>query len=244
MINGLGVLGWGVGGIEAEAAMLGQPISMLVPQVVGFGSTGSCREGATATDLVLTVTEMLRKTRRRRQVRRVLRPRARGAAARRPRDDREHGARVRRDVRLLPGRRRDARATCASPAGARSASRSSRRTARSNVLWHDDDAPSPTYSQVVELDLGDGRAEPRRPAPAAGPRPARATRRTSFRDALDSSASATATARSTRASRTRSRRATRPRPGAGPTRRAGAGAGRPSRRTAPRKARSRRRRSS
>jgi len=61
MINGLGVLGWGVGGIEAEAAMLGQPISMLLPQVVGFRITGSLREGSTATDLVLTVTEMLRK---------------------------------------------------------------------------------------------------------------------------------------------------------------------------------------
>jgi aconitate hydratase len=60
MINGLGVLGWGVGGIEAEAAMLGQPISMLLPQVVGFKLTGELREGATATDLVLTVTEMLR----------------------------------------------------------------------------------------------------------------------------------------------------------------------------------------
>ncbi|MBS1716748.1 MAG: aconitate hydratase AcnA [Armatimonadetes bacterium] len=61
MINGLGVLGWGVGGIEAEAAMLGQPISMLIPQVIGFKLTGKLREGATATDLVLTVTEMLRK---------------------------------------------------------------------------------------------------------------------------------------------------------------------------------------
>jgi len=60
MINGLGVLGWGVGGIEAEAAMLGQPISMLLPQVVGFKLSGELPEGATATDLVLTVTEMLR----------------------------------------------------------------------------------------------------------------------------------------------------------------------------------------
>src|SRR5262245_21363983 len=60
MINGLGVLGWGVGGIEAEAAMLGQPISMLLPQVIGFRLTGELRQGATATDLVLTVTEMLR----------------------------------------------------------------------------------------------------------------------------------------------------------------------------------------
>jgi aconitate hydratase len=61
MINGLGVLGWGVGGIEAEAAMLGQPVSMLIPQVVGYKLTGKLREGATATDLVLTVTEALRK---------------------------------------------------------------------------------------------------------------------------------------------------------------------------------------
>jgi aconitate hydratase len=60
MVNGLGVLGWGVGGIEAEAAMLGQPISMLLPQVVGFRLSGELPEGATATDLVLTVTEMLR----------------------------------------------------------------------------------------------------------------------------------------------------------------------------------------
>jgi len=61
MVNGLGVLGWGVGGIEAEAAMLGQPVSMLVPQVVGFRLTGKLKEGTTATDLVLTVTEALRK---------------------------------------------------------------------------------------------------------------------------------------------------------------------------------------
>ena len=60
MINGLGVLGWGVGGIEAEAAMLGQPVSMLIPRVVGFQLSGSLPEGSTATDLVLTVTEMLR----------------------------------------------------------------------------------------------------------------------------------------------------------------------------------------
>ena len=60
MVNGLGVLGWGVGGIEAEAAMLGQPVTMLVPQVIGFKLTGQLPEGATATDLVLTVTEMLR----------------------------------------------------------------------------------------------------------------------------------------------------------------------------------------
>ncbi len=61
MVNGLAVLGWGVGGIEAEAAMLGQPISMLIPEVVGFKLTGKLPEGVTATDLVLTVTQMLRK---------------------------------------------------------------------------------------------------------------------------------------------------------------------------------------
>ncbi len=62
MVNGLGVLGWGVGGIEAEAAMLGQPMSMLIPQVVGFKLMGALREGVTATDLVLTVAQLLRKT--------------------------------------------------------------------------------------------------------------------------------------------------------------------------------------
>src|SRR5437763_14116630 len=62
MVNGLGVLGWGVGGIEAEAAMLGEALSMLVPQMVGFRLRGALREGATATDLVLTVTEILRRT--------------------------------------------------------------------------------------------------------------------------------------------------------------------------------------
>src|SRR5689334_22155355 len=60
MVNGLAVLGWGVGGIEAEAAMLGQPVSMLIPEVIGFKLTGRLKEGATATDLVLTVTQMLR----------------------------------------------------------------------------------------------------------------------------------------------------------------------------------------
>ena len=61
MVNGLGVLGWGVGGIEAEAAMLGQPVSMLIPRVVGFKLTGEIPPGATATDVVLTITEMLRR---------------------------------------------------------------------------------------------------------------------------------------------------------------------------------------
>ena len=113
MVNGLGVLGWGVGGIEAEAAMLGQPIAMLIPDVIGFRLTGKLPEGATATDLVLTVTQMLRREGRGRQVRRVLRPRPRRAGARRPRDHRQHGAGIRRHLRLLPGRCRRRSTTCA-----------------------------------------------------------------------------------------------------------------------------------
>ena len=110
MINGIGVVGWGVGGIEAEAGMLGQPVYFLTPDVVGFEFTGRLREGVTATDLVLTVTEILRKREGGRQVRRVLRRRHRAAS---PLPDRatigQHGARVRRDDGLLPGRRQDDR---------------------------------------------------------------------------------------------------------------------------------------
>ena len=73
MINGLGVVGWGVGGIEAEAVMLGQPLYMLTPQVVGFELTGELPEGSTATDLVLTVTQIAAQAWRGRQVCRILR---------------------------------------------------------------------------------------------------------------------------------------------------------------------------
>ncbi len=104
MINGLGVLGWGVGGIEAEAAMLGQPITMLIPQVIGVKLTGSLPTGATATDLVLTLTEMLRKKGVGREVRRILRRRTGQSAARRSRHHRQHGARVRQHLRHLPDR--------------------------------------------------------------------------------------------------------------------------------------------
>ena len=93
MVNGLGILGWGVGGIEAEAAMLGQPIAMLIPDVIGFRLTGKLPEGATATDLVLTVTQMLRRKGVVGQVRRILRARAGRAGPRRPRHRRQHGAR-------------------------------------------------------------------------------------------------------------------------------------------------------
>jgi aconitate hydratase len=107
MINGLGVLGWGVGGIEAEAAMLGQPVSMLLPEVIGFKLTGKLKEGVTATDLVLTVVQMLRKKGVVGEVRRVLRPGPGQHDARRPRDHRQHGPGIRSHLRLLPGRRRN-----------------------------------------------------------------------------------------------------------------------------------------
>jgi aconitate hydratase len=76
MINGLGVVGWGVGGIEAEAVMLGQPMDMLLPDVIGFKLYGKLRDGVTATDLVLTVTQMLRAKRRGGQVRGISTARA------------------------------------------------------------------------------------------------------------------------------------------------------------------------
>ena len=165
MVNGLGVLGWGVGGIEAEAAMLGEPLSMLVPQVVGFRLSGRLREGTTATDLVLTVD-------------RAAAPAPASSASssstsatgvvepdgRRPRDAREHVARVRRDVRLLPGRRADARLPAPHrPPAERVALVEA--YCRENLLWHEPDE-HPEYSQVVELDLGDvepSLAGPRRP---------------------------------------------------------------------------------
>ena len=107
MINGLSVLGWGVGGIEAEAAMLGQPISMVMPEVVGVRLHGALQEGATATDLVLTVTQMLRKKGVVGRFVEFYGPGIADLRARRPRDDRQHGAGIWRDLRLLPDRRRD-----------------------------------------------------------------------------------------------------------------------------------------
>ena len=108
MINGLGVVGWGVGGIEAEAVMLGQPLYMLMPEVVGFELTGQLPPGATATDLVLTVTQILRKEGVVGKFVEFFGPGVSTMTAGRPGDDRQHGARVRRDDGLLPGRRRDA----------------------------------------------------------------------------------------------------------------------------------------
>ncbi len=109
MVNGLGVLGWGVGGIEAEAAMLGQPVSMLIPRVVGFKLTGELPAGATATDLVLTITEMLRKHG---VVGKFVEFYGEGVsadAAGQPRHHRQHDPGVRLHLRDLPDRRRDHR---------------------------------------------------------------------------------------------------------------------------------------
>ena len=174
MVNGLGVLGWGVGGIEAEAAMLGQPMSMLIPQVLGFQLHGQLPEGATATDLVLTVTQMLRE---RGVVGMFVEFYGAGLAApadRRPRDDRQHVPRVRLDLRDLPDRRRDALVLDAHrpPARADRAGRGLRQGAgpvarralrAADLLGHDRAGP------------GHRRAQPGRPQ--APPGPGRAERR-------------------------------------------------------------------
>ncbi|MFL5962877.1 MAG: aconitate hydratase AcnA [Gaiellaceae bacterium] len=164
MINGLGVLGWGAGGIEAEAAMLGQPLSMLVPQVVGFKLSGALPEGATATDLVLTVTEILRKAG---VVGKFVEYFGEGVAAL-PLADRatlgnmspEYGAtcgffpvdEITLEYLRLTGRSEERIALVEA-------------YCKENLLWHDP-TDHATYSQVVELDLGDvepSLAGPRRP---------------------------------------------------------------------------------
>src|SRR5215208_486242 len=164
MVNGLGVLGWGVGGIEAEAAMLGQPLSMLVPQVVGFRLHGALPEGATATDLVLTVTEILRRAG---VVGKFVEYFGAGLAAL-PLADRatignmspEYGATcgffpvddVTLEYLRLTGRSAERIALVEA-------------YCKENMLWHDPGEEA-TYSQVCELDLGDvepSLAGPRRP---------------------------------------------------------------------------------
>jgi aconitate hydratase len=165
MINGLGVLGWGVGGIEAEAAMLGQPMSMLIPQVVGFRLHGELPEGATATDLVLTVTEMLRE---RGVVGSFVEFFGRGIANL-PLADRA----------TIGNMSPEFGSTCAIfPVDAetlRYLEFTGRRPelvelveayAREQGMWHDEDAEEPTYSDVLELDLADvvpSLAGPKRP---------------------------------------------------------------------------------
>ena len=168
MINGLGVVGWGVGGIEAEAVMLGQPLYMLMPEVVGFELTGELPPGATATDLVLTVTEMLRQRGRRRQVRRILWRGRVAHVAGRPSHDRQYGSRIRGHDGLFPGGRRDTRIISAARAGRTKKCNWWSGTRRSKGLFRTDDAPVPTYTTNVSLDLGDGRAVPGRPQASAG----------------------------------------------------------------------------
>ncbi len=164
MVNGLGVLGWGVGGIEAEAAMLGEALSMLVPQVVGFRLTGGLPEGATATDLVLTVTQILRRTG---VVGKLVEYFGPGV-----------GALALADRATLGNMSPETGATCGffpvddvTLGYLRLTGRDAERVAlveaycKENLLWHEPD-DHPTYSQVVELDLGDvepSLAGPRRP---------------------------------------------------------------------------------
>jgi len=153
MVNGLGVLGWGVGGIEAEAAMLGEPVSMLVPQVVGFRLSGALREGATATDLVLTVAELLR---RHGVVGKFVEFFGPGVASV-PLENRatignmspEYGSTCSifpidgETLRYLRFTGRPAELVALVEA-----------YAKEQGLWHDDESPAPNYSELVELDLG------------------------------------------------------------------------------------------
>ena len=185
MINGLGVLGWGVGGIEAEAAMLGQPVSMLVPQVVGFRLHGQLPEGATATDLVLTVTQMLRR-------RKAWSASSSSSTARAwsnlPLADRatiaQHGPGIWRHLRHLPDRRSRPSASWNSPAGPPSLIRLVESYAKEQgSVPRRRTPPRPTYSDTLELDIVDRRALPRRPEAPAGPRPL-SEARASFEKAL------------------------------------------------------------
>jgi aconitate hydratase len=183
MINGLGVLGWGVGGIEAEAAMLGQPMSMLIPRVVGFKLSGALREGATATDLVLTVTERLR---RHGVVGQFVEFYGQGIANL-PLADRA----------TIGNMSPEFGSTCAIfPIDAETlryltfSGRSDEVVervetyARAQGLWHDEHTEEPTYSETLELDLGDvvpSLAGPKRPQDRVSLTEAKA----SFRLALD-----------------------------------------------------------
>ena len=157
--------------------MLGQPISMLIPEVIGFTLTGKLREGVTATDLVLTVTADAAQEGRGRQVRRVLRPRPRPPVARRPRHHRQHGAGIRRHLRLLPGRRaRRSRYLDAHRPRPASASRWSRPTPRRRACGATPTRPtrsSPTRSSSTSATVEPSLAGPKRPQDRvlARPRP-------------------------------------------------------------------------
>ena len=186
MVNGLGVLGWGVGGIEAEAAMLGQPVSMLIPRVVGFKLTGESPAGTTATDLVLTITEMLRKQGVVGKFVEFYGERRRRRAAGQPRDHRQHEPRVRLHLRDLPDRRRDA-------AYLRFTGRSEEQVAlveayaKEQGLWHDPSREA-RYSETLELDLSTiepSLAGPKRPQDRVPLARAKTMFRTVLRDYVD-----------------------------------------------------------
>ena len=150
--------------------MLGQPVSMLIPQVVGFRLTGELPEGATATDLVLTVTQMLRERARGRQVRRVLRPgparTCRSPTARRSATCRPSTARRAASSRSTPRRC----ATWSSPGARPSSVELVEAYSRAQGLFHEPDAPEPAFSDTLRARPFDGRAEPGRAAAPAGPR--------------------------------------------------------------------------
>ena len=166
MINGIGVLGWGVGGIEAEAALLGQPLYMLIPEVVGMRLTGSLREGVTATDLVLTVTQALRKFGVVDKIVEFFGPGLGLAQRRGPCHHQQHVTRVRGDRGILPRGRRRPWSTCASPGAARSSWTSWSATAASRASSARRIHPEPEYSTILELDLASvesSLAGPKRP---------------------------------------------------------------------------------
>ena len=171
MVNGLGVVGWGVGGIEAEAAMLGQPSSMLIPPVLGYRLTGKLPEGATATDLVLTITEALRKKGVVGKFVEFFGPGLATPDDCRSRDARQHVPRVRRHRRDLPDRRHDARVPAPDrPRG--QADRAGRGLREGAGLVPDGRYPGCGLQRNDGARSGVGRAEPRRPAPPAGSRAA------------------------------------------------------------------------
>ena len=165
MINGLGVLGWGVGGIEAEAAMLGQPLYMVTPQVVGFRLTGKLARRRDRDRPRPHRHPAPAQEGRGREVRGVLRPRPRPDDARRPGHDREHGPRVRGDLRLLPRRRGDALATSARRGGPRRRWSSSRGTARNRDSSGPRPPPTPP-SRTPSRSTWD-RSSPAWPGPSA-----------------------------------------------------------------------------
>ena len=206
MVNGLGVLGWGVGGIEAEAAMLGQPIPMLVPPVVGLRLTGRTPEGVTATDVVLTITELLR---RHGVVGKFVEAFGPGVASlsletRATIGNMSPGVRL--DVHDLPDRPGHARLPRASRAAPTRRSSSSRPTRVARGCGTTPSAPEPAFSEVVELDLSTRRAVARRTVAAPGPRHAhRAARRGARRRSAASRASVAATGVTTVAARRRRR---------------------------------------